>query len=108
MTASPEIEIDFLYSPDCPAHERALALLEQVIRDEGVRARVHIHRIETNEEATAAHFPGSPTIRIDGVDIEEHPPETIALACRAYQQDDGTVSALPPRRAIAAALRGTE
>lgn len=102
---SSEIAIDFLYSEDCPSHERALDLLKQVVRDEDVRARIRIHRIKTDDEAAELRFPGSPTIRVNGADIDPVPPDAFGLACRAYGHENGGVSALPPRDRIVAALR---
>jgi hypothetical protein len=100
-----KVDIDFLYSEDCPSHERALDLLKQIIRDEDVQARIHVRRVDSEEEAQELAFPGSPTIRVDGKDIEETTDTPIGLTCRAYMQDNGRISPLPPRDRIISALR---
>lgn len=97
--------IDFLYSEDCPSHERALAMLHEVLDAEGVEAEVRIHQVETEEEAEDLRFPGSPTIRVNGADIEDTPPDMVGLSCRAYIQENGRISPLPPRAKIEAAIR---
>ena len=99
------IQIEFLYSDDCPSHERALELLEQVVREEEVEPRIEIRRIETEEEAEAYRFPGSPTIRVNGVDIDPDATPPVGLSCRAYRQENGRISPLPPKDKIVSALR---
>lgn len=99
------IPVEFLYSEDCPSHERALALLEDVIREEGVEARIHTEKIETEEDAEMARFPGSPTIRVNGFDIDDNPSLPIGLACRAYRSAEGKISPLPPREKIVWAVQ---
>ena len=49
-------------------------------------------------------FPGSPTILVDGRDIQEPGEHPSGLTCRVYRLRDGRVSALPDRADVAAAL----
>lgn len=106
----PELQIEFLYFEDCPSHEEALQRLRTVLAESGLPATaIDIIRVETLEEAQSQRFPGSPTIRFNGVDIDPlAPSEPPGLACRAYHHEDGRITALPPvsliRRALAAAL----
>ena len=100
-----DLKVDFLYFEDCPSHDRALQLLEEVLREEGAEAQVDVRRVETDREAEELRFPGSPTIRINGFDIIEDPALPIGLSCRAYRQPNGRISPLPPRDAIAHAVR---
>jgi hypothetical protein len=99
------LPIDFLYFEDCPSHARALEVLREVIQSEGVKADVQIHQVETEEQAEQLKFPGSPTIRIAGVDIDQNPSLPVGLACRAYRHENGRISPLPPRDKIAHAVR---
>src|SRR5919198_151325 len=104
------MHIEFLYWEECPSHERALEILREVLAAEGAAADVQLRRVDTDEQAQAERFLGSPTIRIDGVDIDPAATQQpyYALTCRAYTRDDGRISPLPPvemiRRAIRAAL----
>ncbi len=100
------VKITFMYFEDCPSHEAALARLHQVIAEEGVAAEVEVIRVETDEEAVRHRFTGSPTILVEGRDID--PPATgaqYALACRAYRREDGRITPLPPVELIRRALR---
>ena len=97
--------IRFLYSEECPSHEEALERLRRVLDEEAISAEIEIIRIETEEQAQKLSFLGSPTILINGQDID--PPATLhyGLACRAYRLEDGRISPLPPVAMIRRALR---
>lgn len=100
------MHIDFLYYEDCPSHDRALDRLKQVMDEVGVTAHVAVTKVETEEQAEQLRFTGSPTIRIDGVDIVEPPAEApYGLTCRAYRLEDGRISPLPSVGMIRQALQ---
>jgi hypothetical protein len=99
-------KIEFFYYADCPSHERALELLRQGMAEEHVNAPIEIFEVTSDEEAHRYNFFGSPTIRVNGVDIApllDDLPEP-ALTCRAYRRANGSISPLPPRELITAAL----
>ena len=48
-------------------------------------------------DAERERFPGSPTIRVDGRDVNPEPDQPIGLACRIYRLRDGRISPLPDR-----------
>lgn len=99
------IAIEFLYFEDCPSHERALELLEEAIHEQGIAASIRICKVETDEQAETLRFPGSPTIRVAGKDIEDLPDIPFGLACRVYRHPNGKISPLPPREKIIEALQ---
>jgi len=100
------VHIQFLYFDGCPSHEKALARLRQVMAAEGVSAPIAITQVETDEQAETWHFTGSPTILIDGQDIDPPPVEAqSALTCRVYILPDGRYSPLPAPETIRKALR---
>ncbi len=105
------LRIIFLYWEGCPSHEEALARLRQVLEEEGVNAEVEVVRVDTEEEAQRWHFVGSPTILVEGEDIQPLPHEPTRLTCRVYRWEDGRISPLPSpetiRRAIRAATEHT-
>ena len=100
-------KIEFFYYADCPSHERALELLYAVMAEEEITAPVEITEVKSEDEARRYHFYGSPTIRVNEVDIAPLPEEisTPSLTCRAYRRADGRISPLPPRELIVAALQ---
>ena len=100
------MEIQFLYYEDCPSHTRALDRLRSVLTEEGVQHHLKIIKVDTRRQAQELRFTGSPTIRVNGEDID--PPASDAqygLACRAYQTADGRVSPLPSPSMIQSAVR---
>lgn len=100
------IEITFLYYEDCPSHEQALERLRAVMQEEGIPAEINIVKIETEEEAHRLQFIGSPTILINGQDIDPPSVEAgYALTCRAYRLEDGRISPLPSVTMVRRALR---
>jgi len=79
--------VDVLHVQDCPNLAGALALVERVRAELGVDAELRTTLIRDQPAAELARFPGSPTIRIDGRDVE---PDAEAateytVACRLYR-----------------------
>jgi hypothetical protein len=65
-----------------------------------------LREVGTEEDARREGFVGSPTIRIDGVDVQ--PPgvdEAPGLTCRVYYRRDGRVSPTPDPEDVRDALR---
>jgi hypothetical protein len=99
------VRIDFLFWDGCPSHPEARTLLREVLADHGLDAEVEEHEILTHDEAVELSFPGSPTIRVDGRDVD---PEGAALppslSCRVYRLPDGRPSPVPSREQLEEAL----
>ena len=100
------MKIEVLYWDGCPSHPEAVELLQTVLDERGVDATVELREVRTENEAQALRFPGSPTIRIDGRDVD-----TVgaggrpALTCRIYHLANGRVSPIPSREQLEEALR---
>jgi hypothetical protein len=104
MTAPERIEL--FYWDGCPSHPEALALLEEVLEEKGVSTAVELHEVHSQAEAEDLQFPGSPTIRFDGLDVDpEGAGSRPSLTCRIYRLSDGRVSPVPSRRQLEEALR---
>jgi hypothetical protein len=98
--------VELLWWDGCPSHPETLADLERILREEGIGADLKRVEIESDEQARREHFPGSPTIRVDGEDIfpaEESEP--FSLTCRIYRLRDGRVSPTPDPEDLREALR---
>lgn len=78
-----------------------------LIAEEGIHAAVDLRRVESVEAAEGERFLGSPTVRVDGRDVDPDAGarHDFGLTCRLYRSSEGT-SGLPPERWITAALRG--
>lgn len=99
------MDIEFLYWDGCPSHPEAMELLQDVLAERGIDAEVRVRHVDTDAEAQALRFPGSPTIRIDGRDVDLAGSDARpALNCRVYYLPDGRVSPIPSREDLEAAL----
>ena len=66
---------------------------------------VEVIEIDTDEQARGREFVGSPTIRVDGRDVQPPGEDEIAgLACRVYRRRDGRISPLPDPQDVREAL----
>ncbi|MHA1712903.1 MAG: DF family (seleno)protein [Candidatus Ranarchaeia archaeon] len=100
------INIDFLFFSGCPGWALAWSRLVDVIKELGIHKKVHIRRVEVtmNDEIVLYRFYGSPTIKINGQDIDRPKnPKQYGLACRIYYGKDGAESS-PSKEKIRKAL----
>jgi hypothetical protein len=98
--------LELLYLPGCPNHGPAVELVRNVLQTEGVRAELTETPIISHEEAMARAFPGSPTLRINGQDVEHSASGRfeVGFACRTYWID-GQPQGVPPRFWVERAIR---
>lgn len=66
--------------------------MEQLGIDPGELREIELF---THEDAVRLEFIGSPTIRIDGVDVSDPGETQYGLECRLYYHRDGRPSPLP-------------
>jgi hypothetical protein len=103
MSEKPTVEL--LWWRGCPSWERALAELREEMAAAGLEPQsLVVREVRTDAEASREGFVGSPTIRVDGEDVQPPIDEPVGLTCRVYRHRDGRVSPLPDRADIAAAL----
>jgi hypothetical protein len=76
----------------------------------GIEAHVEQIEVVTDEDAERLAFPGSPTIRVNGTDIDPAGASQMgtALTCRIYRLQDGRFSPVPSKEMIRQALAGEE
>lgn len=98
--------IELLYFDGCPSHESLLPRLRMLLDREGLGADVKLRRVESVEEAEQERFLGSPSVRVDGRDIEPGAEERddFGIKCRLYRADGG-LAGVPPDEWVVAALR---
>lgn len=83
------MQIELLYFDGCPSWQTALTHLRETLAELGVKAEVRLVRIGSDEEAIAARFVGSPTIRLDGEDLFPPTHSDYAMGCRIYVTPEG-------------------
>lgn len=88
--------VEFLYWEGCPSHPRALAELREAMSELGIDPEeVVVREVPSEAHAEQERFIGSPTIRVDGVDVHPHHDEPVGLVCRVYRLRDGRFSPTP-------------
>jgi len=79
--------IELLYFDGCPSWRRAWNDLGTALVETGVVAEVRLRDVMAMSEEERRGFAGSPTIRVDGIDLEGYDGPGI-LACRRYGEND--------------------
>jgi len=80
----PHVEI--LYFDGCPNHEVARALVERVAAELRVEPDIDLVDVSDADAATRLRFLGSPTVRVEGCDVEPGAEERgdFVFGCRVY------------------------
>jgi len=94
-----------MYWDECRSHDEALARLRKVLAEGHVAAEIEVIRVQSDAEAVGLKFTGSPTILVDGRDIQQPQNTHYGLACRAYRLEDGRISPLPSEAMIRRAIK---
>ena len=83
--------VEVLYFDGCPNHEALVPHLEELLRTAQLRARIALRRIADEEAARRDRFLGSPTVRVDGRDVEPgaEDRDDFGLKCRLYRVPSG-------------------
>ena len=100
--ARQSLKIELLYFTGCPSYKKALANLRDALRETHLKARVKLVNVESEAKAQRVGFQGSPSIRINGKDLEGRD-EGYSFSCRLYSLK-GTTSNAPSKETIVAKL----
>lgn len=95
--------IEFLYFDDCPSWISALQNLKNVINTDFPDEKVDLIRVHSIEDARHHNFQGSPSIRIDGRDLEGKD-SGYSFNCRLYMEQ-GKLSGVPSEALIRERIR---
>ena len=77
------MDITLLSFEDCPNWKTAAERLTRLAMERPNITVTH-QLVETSEQADHVGFLGSPSIRVDGVDVMAEPGARVGLACRRY------------------------
>ena len=99
------MRVELLYFDGCPSYERLLPRLSVLVTGADPHAEVELRRVESIEAAERERFLGSPTVRVDGRDVDPTAADRddFGLKCRLYATDEGLRGA-PPDQWILDAL----
>jgi hypothetical protein len=101
------MKVELLHIRDCPNTEPARMILRETLGELG-QANEIISEVEVSDlaQADALNFPGSPTIRVNGIDVDTTLPRqnSYGLCCRTYLIG-GRVHGFPARELIRNAIQ---
>jgi hypothetical protein len=90
--------VELLWWEGCPGWDAALAMVREEMEALGLDPEsVDVREVGSDANAEREEFIGSPTIRVDGRDVQPAPNEPSGLTCRVYRLRDGRISPLPDR-----------
>jgi Alkylmercury lyase len=106
MSSSPPRTVEILYFDGCPNHAALESRLDGLLNRAGVATELELHRIDSEAEARRLRFLGSPTVRVDGRDVEPDAErrEDYGLKCRLYRTAHGALVGQPSDELLLAAL----
>lgn len=83
------MQIELLYFDGCPSWANGLKNLEAALQDEDLSASVKMVKVMGDDDAARLKFLGSPSFRVDGVELWPEEREIYALSCRIYPSPEG-------------------
>jgi hypothetical protein len=100
------MKVELLHIADCPNTETARRLLKETLRELGLSEEIQDIEVSDSAQAEALRFPGSPTIRVDDIDVEATLPRqnSYGLSCRTYMIG-GKRQGVPAQEMIREAIR---
>ena len=98
------MRVELLYWDGDPDYMRTRQNLVEVLTEDAFETPIQMVAVNSVEDAELLEFRGSPTIRIDGVDIHETDDTAPGLRLRRYPTEDGTLSGVPDKPLIRRAV----
>lgn len=101
------MKIRLFHNTACHAWQKAGSELKQALKTAGIQADYQVVLIKSQAEAEKYKFPGSPTIQIDGKDIDPAAAQATQFsveACRPYFWQ-GKAYDFPPAEMVVSALK---
>jgi hypothetical protein len=96
--------VELLVVSGCPGTEVAIARIREAAAELDLAPNLRFVTVEDETQARALGFFGSPTVRVEGIDVEsELTVREPGLTCRLYVHE-GVTERAPPRAWIQAAL----
>lgn len=99
------MEVEVFYVAGCPNHDALLPHMRELLGSAGVDAEIKLVRVDDTDAAERERFLGSPTVRVDGEDVEPDADRRtdFGLKCRLFATPDG-LSGMPTDEWLLAAL----
>ncbi len=91
MNGNESVRIEILAREDCPNRGMAITVVQRVVDETGVPAEIEIVDIDSDEDAEELRVLGSPTVLVDGRDVDLEPANYVefSAADRIYRTERG-------------------
>jgi protein-disulfide isomerase len=96
--ANGKTKVEFLYFKSCPGHKQALVNLRAALKESKINADLMLINVTSEAEAAKVGFQGSPSIRVNGKDLDGRN-DGSSYGCRIYQID-GKITPTPTKKFI--------
>jgi hypothetical protein len=105
-----QVKIEVLYFDGCPNHEALLPRVRELLDQVQVASCVELVDVPDDAAAQRERFLGSPTLRVDGRDVEPGAElrTDFGLKCRLYRTEDGFAGLPLDGWVLDAVLRSTD
>jgi hypothetical protein len=94
------MRIEILYFDGCPNYKPTVDRVREVLVQENQSVEIQHVEVEDLAHAEALGFVGSPSVRVNGVDVHGRSGDTVSLCCRTYADGEGIPSVEDIREAI--------
>lgn len=94
------MRVELLYTDDDPTYMTARQNLVEVLNEDAFETTIQMISVRSMADAELLGFPGSPTIRIDGQDIDTEGAAGIGLHARSYGGGDAQPASSVPSKAL--------
>ncbi len=83
------MKIELLYFDGCPSWENGLENLKTALREEGISDSVKLVKVKDDRDAARLRFLGSPSFRVNDIELWPEERESYSLSCRVYPTPGG-------------------
>jgi len=103
------VKVELLYFDGCPNHDVLLPRLRELLAAADAEGKIELRRIESADVVERERFLGSPTVRINGEDVDPGAAERtdFGLKCRLFATPEGLRGVPADEWVLAAARRAS-
>lgn len=100
------MKIELFVFDGCPNSEPTEKLIRETVSELGSDVKIEVVTVVDNDDAVVKNFLGSPSVRVNGKDleIEEDSTTTYSMRCRIYRSDESH-SGIPPKELLIKAIQ---
>ena len=100
-----KLKIEVLVFEGCPHAAPAEKFVRESVAELGLDVEIEIINVVDNTDAVSKRFLGSPSVRIDGrdIEVEENELTQYSMRCRVYRDRD-SYSGVPTKALILSAI----